>query len=163
MKELLDKISSYNVFNYLLPGIVFAFLASNIIHYSLGQRDIFSSAFLYYFMGMVVSRFGSLIIEPFLRYISFVRFASYKEFIDAEKKDPKIEGLSEVNNTYRTFCSLFSLLALMKLYTKLEDRFACIRNWDSAILVALLLVMFAFSYRKQTSYITSRIRRTRES
>jgi hypothetical protein len=33
---------------------------------------------LYYFVGLAVSRFGSLIIEPLLKRFSFVRFAAYK-------------------------------------------------------------------------------------
>lgn len=65
--------------------------------------------------------------------------------------------LSEVNNTYRTLASLFSLLLLLKLYVKLEGRFPSLKEWDATILTLLLLVMFLFSYRKQTSYITRRI------
>ncbi len=158
MNELLNKISSYNVFNYLLPGIVFSLLASEIIHYQIPQKDILTAAFLYYFVGMVVSRFGSLIVEPLLKFFSFVKFADYKDFVAASQKDPKLEVLSEVNNTYRTLASLFSLLLLLKLYTKLEGTFPYFREWDVTILAVLLLVMFVFSYRKQTSYITKRIK-----
>lgn len=158
MNELLSKLSSYNVFNYLLPGIVFAVLAGEIFHYPIVQRDILTGAFLYYFAGLVVSRFGSLIIEPLLKALSFVKFADYKDFIAVSQKDPKLDVLSEVNNTYRTLASLFSLLLLLKLYVKLEGKFPCLKEWDTTVLVVLLLAMFMFSYRKQTSYITKRIR-----
>jgi hypothetical protein len=162
MNELLNKVSSYNIFNYLLPGIVFAVLASEILHYPLVQRNLLTAAFLYYFVGMVVSRFGSLIIQPVLRKLSLVRFEHYDHFIDAEKKDPKIEVLSEVNNTYRTFCALFILLLLLKLYLKVENRLPCLRQWDETILAALLLALFIFAYRKQTAFIKSRIQKGRE-
>ena len=158
MNEWLSKLSSYNVFNYLLPGIVFAVLASEVTHYPIGQRDIITAAFLYYFVGLVVSRFGSLIVEPLLKSLSLVRFADYKEFVVAEKKDEKVGLLSEVNNTYRTFCSLFILLLLLKLYVKIQDRFPFLREWEGTVLAVLLLVLFLFSYRKQTSYITKRIK-----
>jgi len=115
MNELLNKLSSYNVFNYLLPGIVFAVLAGEIIHYPIVQRDILTGAFLYYFVGLVVSRFGSLIVEPLLKALSFVKFAHYKDFVAVSHEDAKLEVLSEVNNTYRTLASLFSLLLLLKL------------------------------------------------
>jgi hypothetical protein len=54
MKELLDKISSYNLFNYLLPGVLFATLAEYLTSYHLVQDDLVVGAFVYYFMGLVV-------------------------------------------------------------------------------------------------------------
>lgn len=146
------------MFNHLLPGIIFAVLAGEIIHYPIVQRDILTKAFLYYFLGLVVSRFGSLVIEPLLKRLSFVRFGDYKDFIAASKKDAQLEVLSEANNTYRTLSSLFSLLLMLKVYVKIEGRFPFLREWDATILAVLLLVMFLFSYRKQTSYITKRIK-----
>src|SRR5579864_3356969 len=50
MNDLLTKLSSYNVFNYLLPGVVFAILASAIVHYPVVQHDVLVGAFLYYFI-----------------------------------------------------------------------------------------------------------------
>ena len=157
MNELLNKLSSYNLFNYLFPGIIFVILAERVTDYSLIQEDIVIGAFLYYFIGLVVSRFGSLIIEPFLKKVSFLRFADYKNFVIASKKDEKIELFSEVNNTYRTLCSLFTLLILLKIYGKIEVKYPALKEWDAIILVVLLLVMFLLSYRKQTSYITKRV------
>jgi magnesium-transporting ATPase (P-type) len=158
MNDLLGKISSYNLFNYLLPGVILGVLASDVIRYPIAQRDIITAAFLYYFVGLVISRFGSLVIEPLLKGLAFVEFADYKDFVVASKKDTQIEILSEANNTYRTFCSLFSLLLLLKLYLRIEGRFPVLKEWDGTILAALLLVMFLFSYRKQTSYITKRVK-----
>jgi hypothetical protein len=158
MNELLNRISSYNIFNYLLPGIIFAVLADDMIRYPIVQRDIFIGAFLYYFLGLVVSRFGSLIIEPVLKRFSFVEFADYRDFVAASKKDSQLEVLSEVNNTYRTLCSLFSLLLLLKLYTNIQGSFPSLKEWDATVLTLLLLVLFLFSFRKQTSYIRRRIK-----
>jgi len=158
MNELLSRLSSYNVFNYLLPGIVFAVFAGEVIHYPVAQRDVFTGAFLYYFLGMVVSRFGSLVIEPVLKRLAFVKFADYRDFVAASKEDSKLDILSETNNTYRTLASLFILLLLLKGFVKLEAYVPCLTRWHGTILTALLVIMFLFSYRKQTSYITSRIR-----
>jgi len=157
MNELLNKISSYNIFNYLLPGILFAILAGGIIDRSLVQRDVLVGLFLYYFLGLVISRFGSLIVEPLLKALKFVKFANYKDFVGASQKDAKFDVLSEVNNMYRTLASMFLLLLLLKGYVRLEDKFPRLKPWNFAILLGLLLVMFLFSYRKQTSYITKRI------
>lgn len=158
MNSLLEKLSSYNIFNYLLPGIIFVVVAKEFTHYSLIQQDIVVGIFLYYFVGLVISRFGSIIIEPFLRRVSYLNFADYKEFVAASQKDSKLDLLSEANNTYRTFCSLFALLFLLKLYDQIESRFPALKDWSLTIVVFALLVMFLFSYRKQTQYITKRIK-----
>jgi hypothetical protein len=158
MKELLDKMSSYNLFNYLFPGILFAVLSKEITTYSFLQENLIIGVFIYYFIGLVVSRIGSLIIEPILKKLSFLKFADYKDFISASQKDSKIELLSEINNMYRTLSSLFILLILLKVYELIESKLPILKDWNSYILLALLLFMFLFSYRKQTTYIIKRIK-----
>lgn len=158
MKEFLEKISSYNLFNYLLPGIIFVVIAKEFLGYSLIQTDVVVGVFLYYFIGLVISRFGSLTIEPILKKVRFLKFADYKDFVSASKLDSKIEIFSEANNTYRTFCSMLLLLLLLKLYIFIEFFHPWLKAWDVHILIELLLVLFVCSYKKQTGYITKRIR-----
>jgi hypothetical protein len=158
MNELFTKLSSYNLFNYLLPEVLFAILASESTGYQLIQREIITGVFFYYFLGMVFSRFGSLVIDPVLVRVSFIKFADYKDFVIASKKDAQIEVLSEANNTYRTLRSLFSLLLMLKFYSKIEAKFPFLKGWNATILMVLLFVMFLFAYRKQTSYVVKRIK-----
>lgn len=157
MKEILDKISSYNLFNYLLPGILFVCISKQFTDYNFIQDNDFIGAFLYYFIGMVISRFGSLFIEPTLKKISFLKFADYKNFVSASKKDEKIELFSEVNNTYRTITAMFVILLLLKLYNYFQVRWDIPKNITILTLLVLILLIFLFSYRKQTNYITKRI------
>jgi hypothetical protein len=157
LKEILDKLTSYNIFNYLLPGIVFVVLAGKLTHYSLVQPDIVLGAFLYYFIGLVISRIGSLVIEPTLKKLSFVKFAAYKDFVTTAKNDPKLEILSESNNSYRTLSAMFLLLIALKIYEKGSGYLPRLAAWNAEIVVVLLLFMFLFAYRKQTRYITQRI------
>jgi len=158
LKDLLEKLSSYNLFNYLLPGILFVILAEKITAYSFIQQDIIIGVFLYYFIGLVVSRVGSLTIEPFLKKIKFLKFADYPDFVAASKKDEKLDILSEQNNSYRTICSLFFLLLLLKIFEIIQSWFPALKEWDHFILLILLLVLFLLSYRKQTNYITKRVK-----
>ena len=160
MKELLDKLSSYNLFNYLLPGIIFAVLSEKLTSSSFIQQDIILGVFIYYFIGLVISRIGSLIIEPFLKWTSFVHFAEYSEFLSASATDQKLDLLSEANNMYRTFCSLFLLILIMKGYEEISMIYPFIDKWKSIILLIGLLFLFLLSYRKQTKYITQRITKT---
>jgi uncharacterized Tic20 family protein len=160
VKELLDKLSSYNLFNYLLPGVVFVALAQKLTKYSFTQNDLVLAAFAYYFIGLVISRLGSLFIEPFLKWLKFVEFADYKDFVDASKIDPKIEILSEANNSYRTLTALIAALLILKVYEQAGRFFPWISSFSMVIVLFLLLLMFLFSYRKQTAYIVKRIKAT---
>ncbi len=87
MDEIFKKISSYNLFNYLLPGIIFALLIQNFIGYKIIQKDIILGLFLYYFVGLVISRVGSLVVGPFLKWINFLNFSDYHDYMEACKLD----------------------------------------------------------------------------
>jgi hypothetical protein len=158
MKEILDKISSYNLFNYLLPGILFVFISKYFTDYNLIQENDLIGVFFYYFIGLVISRFGSICIEPVLKKISFVRFAAYSDYITASKKDEKIDVLSEVNNTYRTLMAMCVILLLLKIYNYLQVLWKIPAQITYIIIVLILFFLFLFSYKKQTNYITGRIK-----
>ncbi|MDA9327418.1 hypothetical protein N9Q96_00665 [Flavobacteriaceae bacterium] len=159
MKEIIDKISSYNLFNYLFPGIIFVIILREITNYDLVQEDNILGAFLYYFIGLIISRFGSLIIGKILqsKKLKFIKFADYSEFIFASDKDKKIELFSEINNMYRTLISLFCLLLFSILYQKISDSLNISESLSYILLIISLIVLFVFSYRKQTSFITKRV------
>ena len=138
MKDLLDKLSSYNIFNYLLPGTIFAGLGEQLTSHSLIQDNLLIGLFLYYFIGLIISRIGSLTVEPFLKWIKLVQFADYKDYVKASELDPKIELFSEQNNMYRTLCSLFMTLLLFKIYDEIKNAL----SWGSDINVAINFVFF---------------------
>lgn len=161
MKDLLEKLSSYNIFNYLLPGIVFVVLADALTTFHFIQQNIILGVFLYYFIGLIISRLGSIVIEPLLKWSRFVKFSPYADFVSASKEDKSLEVLSEANNVYRTFCSLFVSLIVLKIYERLSISFPILGRWAAEILVVGMLVLFYFSYRKQTQYITKRIQCTK--
>lgn len=158
MKELLDKLSSYNIFNYLFPGIVFCYLSNYITGYQLVSTDIITGAFFYYLIGLIISRIGSIIIEPIFKKLKIVTFVSYAEFIEASKNDPKIEVLSESNNMFRTLISLFFLLIILKLFFIFETICPIIKTFRWLIISIVLIFLFVLGYRKQTNHITNRIK-----
>jgi hypothetical protein len=157
MKELLDKLSSYNLFNYLLPGIVYVAILEQVSNYSLIQKDIIVGVFLYYFIGLVISRVGSIIIEPILKKLHILNFSDYGKYVSASKKDPLILTLSEANNMYRTLCSMLFFLALTILFEHIVPKFLWLETWWAEVLIITLLVLFLLSYKKQTDYITKRV------
>ena len=157
MSDFLNKLSSYNIFNYLFPGVLFAAIGNEITSYSLVQNDIVIGVFIYYFFGLVISRIGSIIIEPLLKRTGVIKFAPYKDFIAASQVDEKIELLSEVNNTYRSLVSLFACLLALKVFELISNYLSIGTTLYLISAIILLIWLFIFSYRKQSNYITQRI------
>lgn len=157
MNEVLNKISSYNIFNYLFPGIIFVLFLSFMTSINLIQQNIIEGLFLYYFLGLVISRIGSLVFEPLLKLIRLVKFIDYGSYIKACKEDSKIELFSEINNSYRTLASTFSLVFLIKLYDMFFNNFISLNNSLHYFLLTILIIIFLFSYKKQTSFIYRRV------
>ena len=157
MKDLLQKISSYNIFNYLLPGVVFVTLLRLLTKYELIIDDFIVGVFFYYFIGLIINRIGSLVIEPIIKKTSLVKFFDYRKFISASRKDVKIDLFSEVNNMYRTFISMFLILLLIIIYEKFSLLLSISHFVMTLIGLILLIILFIFSYKKQSEYINKRI------
>ena len=157
MKEFIDKISSYNILNYLFPGIIFVIILNKVSNFNLIQNDILLGVFFYYFIGLIISRIGSLFIEPFFRFIKFLKFVDYNNFMKASKLDSKIVLFSEINNMYRTLSSLFLLIILVKIYEKYFIEIPFFKEYGNIILTFMILFLFLFSYKKQTEFITKRV------
>lgn len=156
MKEILDKLSSYNVFNYLFPGIIFTTLYNSSTIYSISIDNIFESVFIYYFIGLIISRIGSLIIEPIFKKLKIISFNSYEKFVEVSNLDEKLNLFSEINNMYRTLVSVLFCLILLTIYDELVSTYP-ILTIPSIVKLILLFVLFVLSYKKQTDFITNRI------
>jgi hypothetical protein len=75
LNDIVKQISSYNLFNYLLPGAVFCIVAQEATNVPLVQAELFSGFFFYYFVGLIISRVGSILIEPLLKNSKLVRYS----------------------------------------------------------------------------------------
>lgn len=171
IKIFAEKITSYNIFNNLLPGIIFCFTLNHTTRFNIGTDSILENIFIYYFVGMVISRIGSLVIEKLLKKIkiknrktkkkeAFLIISNYSDYVDASENQETIKILSETNNTYRTLTALFSSLVIVKIYEiVLHDLLLKTigENVISILMFVLLAIMFVFSYRKQTAYISRRV------
>ncbi|EJB6972293.1 MULTISPECIES: phosphohistidine phosphatase [Enterobacter cloacae complex] len=154
MEGLWEKISSYNIFNNLFPGALFVYLFERASHVVLSTEDIVKNVVLYYFLGLVLGRLGSIVIEPLFRLFRLVKFAPYDKFVAASKIDSKIDILQEVANMYRTLFTV-SVIMLLSLY------FMSKVNGENYILsqmaCSLFALLFLISYVKQIRYIVRRV------
>ena len=157
MEKIMDKISSYNIFNYLFPGVLYCVICDKYFDFQLIQESLAIGLFLYYFVGLVISRVGSLVLEPMLIVLRVLSFSDYSDYIRTEKDDEKVALLSEVNNMYRTVLSMILFVALTVVYNVCIEAWPELRSTSIYLLLAALFILFLFSYRKQTNYITKRV------
>ncbi len=157
MNELLKKMSSYNIFNYLFSGVIFIVFSETFLDINMPIKInekwlyILNYLLLAYFIGLTISRIGSLLIEPLIK--CFLETKNYAEFIRAEKKDSKVSVLSEQNNVYRTLIALFVVLLLMYILKHKSN----IKLTIELSSLTFLSIVYLLSYIKQTLYITKRI------
>lgn len=158
MTDFFNKLSSYNLFNNLLPGILFIVLLSHFTEYKISQENLLINVFLYYFIGMTISRISSITIEPFLQKVKFVTFRNYQLFVNASKKDDKLEILVETNNKFRVLLTTVILVIFSKIFYSVNLNFINFSiNTQQYLLLIFIALIYLFAYRKQTNYVIKRI------
>lgn len=161
MNEILKKIENYNILNYILPGIIFVVGFKYYINVTLIATDnLLISVFLYYFIGLVISRVGSIFVKPLLWKVRILKkkdSSSNTNFYEAEEKDSKIKILFADYNMYRNFIATFILLLVCKLMIGIKLWLKISSTICYTILFFLLIVLFILSYKKQLGYIHNRI------
>lgn len=158
METLFSRLSAYDILNSILPGAI-TYLS---ISYLLGlecqiQFSLYEKICIFYFLGLVIGRIASIWIEEFCKSIKLVVYADYKDYVYAESQDTKVSILSEKNNNYRNFLTVFVVIGALK----------CIKDWNLSNLIITwkiecwiiiaFIILFAWSYHKQTDYIRKRV------
>ena len=159
MDKILEKISSYNILNNLIPGTIFVWLCDLFDIFSISEQAIIEKIFIYYFCGIVVGRVGSLFVESIIKlfYRKKGFHAPYAQYVEACYYDNKIEELNAVSNMYRTFISVVLCLLVAKVYVILKDKIVFLQDANGFIILGFLFILFLLSYMKQVKYIKSRI------
>lgn len=157
MNDLINKISSYNLFNYLFPGVLFVVLLDKATNFHFLQENVLEGVFLYYFIGMLINRVGSLCIEPILRKTKLVVFKPLKDFNKAKALDSKIEIHSETNNMFRSVAAMFLVLSVFIGFDMTGIQFDWNAGFAKLAIVLALFVFLILSYRKQTKIIYDRV------
>ncbi|MDO4516011.1 MAG: hypothetical protein Q4C76_02595 [Bacillota bacterium] len=162
MDGILEKLDSYNILTNLLPGAFFVVGLRYVLGIEFPVKGIAEEIVLYYFAGLVISRLGSFITEPFLKRIGFVKFAPPSDFIEASGLDSKIQDLSGMNNHFRSLLTATVCIPVVwgvRLLTGICPFWGAHRN---GLLVLGLGILFLFSYRKQTAYVREHVEKALE-
>ena len=157
MNNIIEKLGSYQILTNLFPGAFFVLALKFFSGVAITTQNTSENIILYYFIGFIINRIGSLIVEPVLKKIKFIRFAPYPDFAKAEKIDTKITILSEINNYFRSLLTGSLLILFVQIINKIPLIYIWLStNWQGIALL-LLLVLFLFAYRKQVNYVRKRV------
>ena len=97
-----------------------------------------------------------------MKKIKLIRYAPYSDYVKASSIEPLVNTLSEVNNTYRTLLSTFICAFACKLgiiinEICLKNKITFLQENKDWIFLILLILLFTFSYVKQTNYVRKRV------
>ncbi len=157
MDKFIEKLEEYEIFNYLIPGIIFTYLLKYYVGIDIFQSNVIEMAFIFYFIGSVISRFGSVVIEEILKKIKFIKYSNYNDYINAVKKDDFIKKLLISNNTYRTLCAGFLLILIIKCVKELVNYFNLQTGIIYTIVIIFGFILYLLSFKKQTGIIVKRV------
>ena len=106
METLVNSISRYQIVINLIPGYIFVLLLERYANIHLFNGEIVDGIFISYFVGVIIGRIGSLIIENTMKKISkpYKHAPEYASKIKAEKNDLKIETIDKQCTIYRNLC-----------------------------------------------------------
>lgn len=167
MEKANFTIPIHNLLANLIPGVVLAALLKFSLGFDLcafSDSSLISLMFLY-FLGLLNSRIGSLVLAPLLKKTGFVTYLPHGQFVEAELKDSSgtLTAISRRNVEFRNYFSAFISVLLLKILFVVSfiEEFIT-SNWRWLILL-LGATLFLFSYKKQISFINSRISKLNQS
>ena len=157
MDKFLNKLSEYHFIQSLVPGMIFTYCSKMFYGVNfLTDKPVYDFIVIL-IVGLIISRIGSVIVEPLLIKVKILNFCKYTDYIEASQKDSLIRNLSETNNLYRVIIATFLVLLVEKVYLIISEKCVWINEWTYLIMSFSLIVLFIFSYRKQTNYIKQRV------
>ena len=159
MGSFTEKLSPYDFINNLFPGVlVLAFMAwsLNLSFTADGVISIVVYFCIVYFVGIIMSRLGSLVLEPIFRKTRIAKW--HKNYYVGERNDPKIPILLRDLNMYRSlavsslFCCLISPVAVF-----ITKTISCCMCLEAMLVLFIVAVIFTCSYGKQSRLIYRRV------
>ena len=153
LKSLSEKLSAYQLFNFIYPGAVFL----GILSYKgvpLGMlKEIWWFLLASYFLGMTISRFGSIVIESICLKFGWIEKYDIKRYADDIAKNSFTAILLELTNIYRTNCSMGILLFLCTIFKYQQDDKCCM-----LFVEVLFVLLFGISFIKQHHYLEDKLK-----
>lgn len=157
MNEVMSKFSSYNLFNYLVPGAALSLLLHERRLLDLDKVDVAARLILFYVVGMTVSRAGSLIVDPVLKRARLIPRSNYADYVRACARDDKVSVLLETSNTYRTMTSACVIGLGAYVLSMILPSDWLRHDAVGGVAIVVMSALFAFAYIKQNRSVSRRV------
>lgn len=157
MESILQNISEYRLLNNLIPGGFFVGVLSWAAGWASSDVNFIFIIAISYVAGVILSRLGSLIVEPVAKKAFKVEFAPYTDYCQAEKRYPKLTIMNTENNIYRTFVAMGACLLLGAPLIGLLGMGNGNALCALVLMATLFIVVFMIAYIKRTQYIVHRV------
>lgn len=157
MEKLLEKISSYEILNNLIPGSLFGILLPFFVPVVYPGWSSLEKLIIAYIAGIIISRFGSLVITPLFLKCKFITHSLYENYIVASERDNKIDIFNSTSNMYRSLLSAFILLGVSCVLYRIQVYFAIPQSIFIFSGLLTLIILMAYAYKKQTQFVSKRV------
>jgi hypothetical protein len=172
MEDLLNKLSSYEIINNLVPGGLVIFMLNKLGIVSVADTTILTVLLICYVLGVVASRIGSLVLEPIAKHmkrgnnfpaswnnatsaanhqskVPILEWREYSQYQKAAREYPKIESLQAVSNMYRSLAAAFLLVGAIWIFQSfMPNDFV-----QDVALIVVGFILFNFAWLKQARYV----------
>lgn len=157
MGNIIEKLDSYEIMTNLLPGTFFGIALRLLCGFELPMVNIGEEIAVYYFMGFIINRLGSLIVKPLLLKCNFINEVDYNEYVKAEEVNEKVKILSETCNYFRSILTAGLSLLIIKIFSYFGGNTNWFFvNWKFCFLLGCT-TLFLFSYKKQMRFVYRRV------
>ena len=140
-----------------ISGVIFGYYLNDIIGIRILREDMIFNICICYVVGLLVSRFGSLVVEKVLKKLKCINFVDYKAYAVASKEDVTLRFLSQINNFFRTIIAMVFLMITTYVLSFFKEYLIEYKTPLTIILGVLVLALMICSYKKQTEYIKNRV------
>jgi hypothetical protein len=152
---MFDKLDAYNLVANLVPGaaLTYALHFSKFPTPSPGHIGAF--LLVAFVAGVTANRLGSLILDPLLRRLKFLKPKDYRSFLVREKEDDKLDALVANSGLYQSFFTAGAIY-LLALLSSAAAAYLTKQGLLTALVICGMLV-FLFALKNEDGYIHSRI------
>ena len=143
--------------NHIIPGT--ALLLFFEYYFGIGLKQLNSYCFIIvsYILGIIIDRVGSFLFEHVVYKIYKGGGSDYKKYINACRKDDKIEVLATTKNLYRNLSASFLIILLSIIIKIITTHFQLNKTLMLFLITMTLTILMIYSTIRIGKFIDKRI------
>ena len=159
MEKLIETLNHYELITCLIPGLMFCQFTDWLYGTGFITDNSVTLIISGYVFGQVISRLGSLVVEPVCKKLKIIIMAPYHDWLEAIKADDKISTITEKSTVYRSWVALVLIHIFMPCVINLNECVLVFGYQKLLIIQLFILTFFLLAYRKQVAYVRKRVQK----